>query len=695
MHGGGYYMAEENLSKSYDGRLIKRLLAFVKPYTIFVIVAIILLFLITGLSLSLPYLTKIAIDRYMTPSGRRIVTNDAKVLKALEKQEALVMVQDGYFIDMRKIDKQTRFELEKEKILEDKYYIISAEDIDKEHYHLLAAKDRAIFADTLVFLRTDRTGDLSVRQLLSIRREAIAGVHRLVIIFLAVIVISFILNYVQVYILQYTGQKVMFDMRMNVFAHLQKMNVAFFDKNPVGRLVTRVTNDIAVINEMFTNVIVNLFSDIFILIGVVAIMFYLNWKLASVIMIVAPILVVVTIIFRNKVRKAYRWVRVTVAKINTYIAENIAGMWVVQLFTREKENLRKFKEINRENYDANMSQLLVFATFRPLIDLVFAFALALIIWYGGGRVIEQTLTFGALVAFLAYVEKFFQPIRDLSEKYNILQAAMASSERVFLLLDREDAIEESTVKKEIRKIKGGIQFDSVWFGYNEDNFVLKDISFNVKPGESLAIVGATGAGKTSIINLLLRFYELNKGTIRLDGIDICDLHRDFLRKSIGVVLQDVFLFSGSIKKNIVLGKDDMDEKNLERIAQYVNADRFINRIPDRFNAEVMERGSLLSQGEKQLLAFARVLAYDPSVLILDEATSSVDSETESLIEDALDKLMKNRTFIVIAHRLSTIERIDNIIVLHKGRIVERGTHKELLEAKGFYHDLYRIQFKKR
>jgi ABC-type multidrug transport system fused ATPase/permease subunit len=272
---------------------------------------------------------------------------------------------------------------------------------------------------------------------------------------------------------------------------------------------------------------------------------------------------------------------------------------------------------------------------------------------------------------------------------------MASSERVFLLLDRKDAVEESTVKKELRKIKGGIQFDSVWFAYNEDNFVLNDISFNVKPGESLAIVGATGAGKTSIINLLLRFYELNKGTIRLDGIDICDLHRDFLRKSIGVVLQDVFLFSGSIKKNIVLGKDDIDEKNLERIAQYVNADRFINRIPDRFNAEVMERGSLLSQGEKQLLAFARVLAYDPSVLILDEATSSVDSETESLIQDALEKLMKNRTFIVIAHRLSTIERIDNIIVLHKGRIVERGTHKELLEVKGFYHDLYRIQFKKR
>jgi ATP-binding cassette subfamily B protein len=338
-------------------------------------------------------------------------------------------------------------------------------------------------------------------------------------------------------------------------------------------------------------------------------------------------------------------------------------MRVVQLFAREKENMRKFKTINRENYDANMSQLIVFAIFRPLIDMIFAFALGLLVWYGGGRVVEQTLTFGALVAFLAYVEKFFQPIRDLSEKYNILQAAMASSERVFLLLDREDELEISSINNKVKEVKGKIDFDRVWFAYSGKNYVLKDITFSVEPGESLAIVGATGAGK------------------------------DFLRRNIGVVLQDVFLFSGSIKRNIALSREDIGEGELERIAQYVNADRFINRIPERFSAEVKERGAALSQGEKQLLAFARALAYNPKVLVLDEATSNVDSETESLIQDALIKLIKGRTFIVIAHRLSTIERISNIIVLHKGKIVERGSHKELLKKRGFYYNLYRIQFK--
>jgi len=694
MHGGGYYQEEERLSKSYDAHLMKRLLAFVKPYKGLVIISILLLFFVTGLELLLPYITKIAIDRYMTTPGRFVDIKNAELLDKLEKMEALIPVKDGYILDLRRVDKSIKYELERQNLLNEKYYIIEKKNLNKDILKSLIEKNDTIVSNKYFFLDERKVGELSLQEMLNIRKNDIKGIYHLIIIFGIILTLSFILNYGQIYILQYTGQKVMFDLRIKIFEHLQKLNVSFFDKNPVGRLVTRVTNDVAVINEMFTNVIVALFKDIFILTGVIIIMFLLNWQLALVIMIVAPILVAVTIIFRNRVRKAYRWVRITVAKINVYLQENISGMRVVQLFTREKENMRRFMDINRENFDANMSQLIVFATFRPLIDLIFAFALALIIWFGGCRVIEQTLTFGALVAFLAYVEKFFQPIRDMSEKYNILQAAMASSERVFLLLDKKEELEVTRVKRALRKVKGKIDFDKVWFAYNNENYVLRDISFSVEPGKSLAIVGATGAGKTSLINLLLRFYEVGKGNIRLDNVDIQDLDRDFLRRNIGVVLQDVFLFSGSIKRNIALSKEDIDEDELERIAKYVNADRFINKMPDRFNAEVKERGAVLSQGEKQLLAFARAFAYNPSVLILDEATSSVDSETESLIQDALGKLMKGRTFIVIAHRLSTIERINNIIVLHKGRIVERGTHKELLKKGGFYYNLYRVQFER-
>ena len=693
MHRGGYYQEEEKLSKPYDARLMKRMLVFVKPYSHLVIISVLILLVVTGLELLLPYITKIAIDRYMTIPGRFINTGETELLERLESEGALIPLEEGYILDLRRVDKNMRYELENLHLLKDKYYIIEKNNVDKEILESLIENNIIIVSRDYLFLEEEKAGGLSLEEMLNIRRDDIKGIYYLVFIFILVLAFSFALNYGQIYILQYTGQKVMFDMRMKVFSHLQKLNVSFFDKNPVGRLVTRVTNDIAVINEMFTNVIVAFFKDIFILTGVVIIMFLLNWQIALVIMVVAPILLGVTIVFRNRVRNAYRWVRITVAKINAYIQENISGIRVVQLFAREKENMRKFKAINRENYDANMSQLIVFAVFRPLIDMIFAFALGLLVWYGGGRVVEQTLTFGALVAFLAYVEKFFQPIRDLSEKYNILQAAMASSERVFLLLDREDELEISSVNNKVKEVKGRIDFDRVWFAYSGENYVLKDITFSVEPGESLAIVGATGAGKTSLINLLLRFYETGKGKIRLDNVDIRNLDRDFLRRNIGVVLQDVFLFSGSIKRNIALSREDIGEGELERIAQYVNADRFINRIPERFNAEVKERGAMLSQGEKQLLAFARALAYNPKVLVLDEATSNVDSETESLIQDALIKLMKGRTFIVIAHRLSTIERISNIIVLHKGKIVERGSHRELLKKRGFYYDLYKIQFK--
>jgi ATP-binding cassette subfamily B multidrug efflux pump len=693
MRGHGFYMEEEELSRAYDSRLMRRLLGFTKPYWFLVLISVLFLFFITALDLALPFITKTAIDKYMTPTGRRVESGNEEILHRLRESNSLFEVEGRYLVDMGKVEKDLKFELEKQNLLKEKYFILDRHKVSDEVKEMLSERKLVLTSPEFLFLKEQNAQSLSVEDKLLVRRQDITGIYHLVLLFIGCLVLIFAFRYGQMYTLQYTGQKVMFDMRMKLFAHIQKLNVSFFDKNPVGRLVTRVTNDVAVVNEMFTNVIVSLFSDIFILIGVVAIMFYLNWKLAAVIMLVTPVLFVVTIVFRNRVRKAYRWVRVTVAKINAYLAENISGIRVIQLFVRERENLRRFKTINHENYDANMAQLLVFATFRPIIDLIYAVAMALIIWYGGGRVLVQTLTFGALVAFLSYVEKFFQPIRDLSEKYNILQAAMASSERIFLLLDKKKELEISTPQKRLDSVSGGIDFEHVWFAYDNENYVLKDISFSVEPGKNLAIVGATGAGKTSLINLLLRFYEVQKGSIKLDNTDIRDIDLNFLRRNIGVVLQDVFLFSGSIKRNIALSRDDIRDHELEEIARYVNADRFINRIPDRFAAEVKERGVTLSQGEKQLLAFARALAYNPRVLILDEATSSVDSETESLVQDALGRLMKGRTFIVIAHRLSTIERINNIIVLHKGRIVERGTHGELLRKKGYYHDLYRIQFK--
>lgn len=691
-HGSGYFQEEEKLSKPYDVQLIKRLLTFVKPYKFFIIFAILLLLILTAFNLVLPYLTKIAIDSYITPRGRFTKVKDNKLLSILKKEDALFMVKNGYIIDLGRVDKITKYELERKSLLGDKYYLIRKSSVEELKVRTLEKEGIILSYDKFYFLKAEEARKLPLSTIIALRKDDISGINRLAVIFGIILVLTFVVNYAQTYILQYTGQKVMFDMRMKIFSHLQNLNVSFFDKNPVGRLVTRVTNDVQVINDMLTNVIVFLFSDIFILIGVVFIMFRLNWQLALVTMIVIPIILAITIIFRNKVRKAYRWVRLTVAKINVYLQENISGMRVVQLFTREKKNRENFQSINRENFNANLSQLIVFAVFRPLIEIISALAVALIVWYGGGRVIQQTLTLGALVAFLAYVERFFQPIRDLSEKYNILQAAMAASERIFILLDKKDELETSGGKRPSGKIKGEISFKNVWFAYNDEDYVLKDISFDIAAGGSLAIVGATGAGKTSLINLLLRFYDINRGTIKLDGLDIRELDKKFLRRNIGIVLQDVFLFSGSIKRNIVLNEDRISEDELEMVARYVNADRFIDRLPERFNAEVKERGIVLSQGERQLLAFARALAYNPRVLILDEATSSVDPETESLIQDALEKLMVGRTFIVIAHRLSTIEKIRNIIVLHKGRIVERGTHKELLAKKGFYYDLYRVQF---
>jgi ATP-binding cassette subfamily B protein len=508
-----------------------------------------------------------------------------------------------------------------------------------------------------------------------------------------VIGVKFAAEFVQAYILQRTGQRIMFDMRMQIFRHLQSLPPAFYDRNPVGRLITRVVNDVDVLNELFSAGIVSIFGDIFVLIGILIAILFLDWRLGLVTMIVIPFIIVTTAIFRARARDSYSRVRIAIAKINAFLQEHITGMAVVQLYNREAKSAKKFDAINREHLDANMDSILAYSWFYPAIQLLGSIAVALIIWYGGGLVIQNQMTLGALVAFIQYSQRFFRPIADMSEKYNILQSAMASSERVFALLDTPAAIVSppDAIWREERAA-GRIDVRNVWFAYSNDDWVLRDVSFEVHPGESVAIVGHTGAGKTTITSLLTRFYDVQRGEILLDGRNIASLDLQYLRNTFAIVLQDVFLFSGTIESNIRLGSDIPHDRVLQA-ARDVNLMPFIESLPNGLQQEVHERGASLSAGQRQLLAFARALAHDPQVLILDEATSSVDTETEMRIRSAIERLMNGRTSIIIAHRLSTIQKCDKIIVMHKGRVRESGSHQELLAARGIYYKLYQLQYK--
>ncbi len=501
------------------------------------------------------------------------------------------------------------------------------------------------------------------------------------------------IQYLLTYYTQYLGQRTILDLRMELFKHTQKLSLRFFDKTPIGRMVTRVTNDIETLNELFSSGIIMVFSDVFIVIWILGFMFFLDWQLSLVSMSVMPILFYGTFLFRKKVRESYRDVRFHLARLNSYMQEHITGMSVVQIFHKEEKEFRQFSGINADHRKANIDSIFFYAVFYPGVELLSSAAIALIIWYGGGEIVHQHLTLGTLFAFIQYTEMFFRPIRDLSEKYNIMQTAMASSERVFKLLDETAIIENPENPVPIRDFKGKIEFKNVWFAYNEIDYVLKNISFTIEPGQSVAIVGATGAGKSSIINILNRFYDINKGEILIDGVDIRQMDKFALRKHISMVLQDVFLFSGTVRSNITMGNPEITDKTMVRAAHLVGADRFIDQMPGKYDEEVKERGATLSVGQKQLISFARALAYDPQILILDEATSSVDTETEKLIQQAIENLLFGRTAIVIAHRLSTIQNADKIIVLHKGEIKESGSHQELLAKHGFYYKLYQLQYK--
>jgi len=500
-------------------------------------------------------------------------------------------------------------------------------------------------------------------------------------------------EFVQALTLQRTGQRIMFDMRMQIFSHLQNLSPSFYDRNPVGRLITRVVTDVDVLNELFSSGLVSVFGDVFTLMGIIVAMLILDWRMALITLMVLPFIAVATGVFRLKARDSYRRVRIAIAKINAFLNEHITGMPVVQLYNREKKSATRFSAINEEHRLANMDSVLAYSWFYPVIELLSSIALGLIIWYGGGRMIQGAMELGALVAFIQYSERFFRPIADLSEKYNILQSAMASSERVFTLLDTpaEVTSPEIPIRPPVAP-SGDIEFRNVWFAYAKENWVLRDVSFQVRPGESVAIVGHTGAGKTTVTSLLMRFYDVQKGEILLDGQNIASLHLSYLRRTFAVVLQDVFLFSGTLESNIRLGSD-ISHDRIVAAARDVNLMPFIDSLPDGLSHQVNERGTTLSVGQRQLLAFARALAHNPQVLILDEATSSVDTETELRIREAIDRLMQGRTSIVIAHRLSTIQKCDKILVMHKGRVREMGTHQELLAQRGLYYKLYQLQYK--
>jgi ATP-binding cassette subfamily B protein len=539
----------------------------------------------------------------------------------------------------------------------------------------------------------------------------VAGMNTVALAYLAIIIASFCLDFSQTWLLQNTGQRIMFDMRAAIYAHLQRLDLRYYDRNPVGRLMTRVTTDVDAINDMFTSGVVSIFGDVFTLAGIMIVMLTMNWRLALVAFAVLPLIVIVTQWFRRNVRESYRRVRQLIARINAFLQEHITGMSTVQLFRREAREFEKFDAVNDEHRVANIQSIFFYAVFYPAIEIIGALAAALTIWYGGLRVLQGSLTIGSLVAFLLYSQRFFRPISDMSEKFNILQAAMASSERIFKLLDEPITIQSPNPGPRPEALTAGarsapghiapaghIVFDRVWFAYNandggEPEYVLRDVSFDVRPGERVGIVGATGAGKSTLINLLLRFYDVTRGRVLVDGVDIREMNLGQLRGLFSLVLQDVHLFTGTIADNIRLGASAISDDEVRRAAAAVHADAFISRLPAGYQSTVAERGATLSVGQKQLLSFARALAFDPRILVLDEATSSVDTETEILIRDALHVLMSGRTTIAIAHRLSTIQDMDKILVLHKGHLRESGTHQELLAQRGIYFKLYQLQYK--
>ncbi len=598
-------MEEEVLGKAYDGRLMRRLLTYIKPYKAPVAGALVLLVFNAILQAIGPLLTALAVDRYLAPSGKPSHT-----------------ILDPY----------------------------------------LAA-------------------------------NAWTGLGQIAFLYLLVVVFGMVCDFGEQYIMQWTGQKAMFDLRSEIMAHLQRLDLAFYDQNPVGRLVTRITTDVDALNELFSSGLLMILGDLLMLGFVIIAMLELSPGMTAFLLAVMPLVVLVTMIFRRSVQKSYRRIRVAIARINSYLQEHVSGIAVLQLFNREDRSRAEFEQINRDHMEAYKDAIIAYGWFYPVAEFLGMLALALLLAYGGFRVRGGAIQIGVVVAFFQYGMRFFRPIQDLSEKYNIMQGAMAAAERVFKLLDTPVEIESPARAVEFPRTPAAVEFDRVWFAYKDDDWVLSDVSFRIEPGETIAVVGHTGAGKTTLSSLLLRFYEVQRGAIRIGGTDIRDFKIEDLRRNFGVVLQDPHLFTGTIAENIRLGTEGISDEQLATAAARVNLLDFVETLPERFEQPVRERGAGYSTGQKQLINFARALAHNPRFLILDEATSSVDTETELRIRAALDQLVEGRTSIIIAHRLSTIQRADRILVMHKGRLREMGTHQELLALRGIYWKLYQLQYK--
>ena len=656
------YVEETQLGKPYDLKLLKRLYPFTRPYRLLLFGSIGLVLMITVLDLALPYVTKIAIDRYIVPLTESYTAPKG----AEEKSEARFIVTD----------------------------------LNDPQMQALVVKYPDLFTieGTTGLISYQALSEMKKPDLAVLRKDDVAGVTFISAVFILLVIVNFMLNFVQKMIMEYTGHVIMHDLRINLFDHIQHLSTAFFTRNPVGRLVTRTTNDVQNMHELFTSVISMIFKDLFLLGGIAAVMLVLNWKLALVSFTVLPLVLYASIYFSRRARGIFRELRIKIAEINTRFAETIGGIRVIQLFRQEKNNYRSFEQLNHENFLAGMKQIHVLAVFLPLIEILAVVAVALVIFYGGGRVLTGALSLGALVAFISYIRMFFRPIRDLAEKYNILQNAMASAERIFLILDSQDKLSWPDAQKGkdlsgLQCIKA-VRFENVYFSYVGDENVLKNITFDINTGETVAVVGPTGAGKTSLINLIPRFYDPTAGVVRINNRDIRELDASAFRSKIALVMQDPFLFSGTIRENIFQGNHYLTKAEELFIIEASNCKPLIDRLPQGLDTPLTEGGSSISSGERQLVSIARALARKPQLILLDEATSYIDSPTELRIQQALEKLMKNRTSLVVAHRLSTVRNADRIIVLNRGRIIETGHHSDLMQQKGFYFRLHQLQNEK-
>lgn len=695
------YVEEGKGERTYDLRAAVRLASFIRPYWKGMALSLLLVLVMAGLDLLVPYLVKEAIDRHIVNFAAEVVIGE-KGLAPLEKafvdrygHELVKGRERGRFLlpghRVKALDPKEVRLLQASKVLTgNRYYLLKSEDPRLEE---LVSRYPGILerSGAFVFVPLERMRELRQEDLLLLRKEDVKGILLIAVLVVSILILNFGLNYFQIYTMELSCQRMVHDLRMALFSHLQGLSVAFFDRNPVGRLVTRLTNDIQNVHEMFTSVLIHLLKDAVLLVGILIAVFHFQPGLSWIPLSFLPLILLTTFFFSRRAREAFREIRSKLAQMNGYLQENLAGIRVVQLFRREKENQRRFGQINEDYYLANLKQISIYALFVPLVEILSSAAIGLVVWYGGGKVIQEAMTVGTLVAFLSYLRMLFQPVRDLSEKYNILQSAIASLERIFSLFDVDEKIPEPRVSR-IDGIRGHIEFDRVSFSYNGKDPVLREVSFSVRAGETVAVVGATGAGKTSLIHLLERFYDGEEGTILVDGVPIREIPLRDLRSRLGFVMQETFLFSGTVEENIRLGDRAGDGERVREVARAVNADPFIRRLPEGYQTRIGEGGRELSAGEKQLLAFARALYRDPAVLILDEATSHVDPQTERMIQEGLARLLKGRTALVIAHRFSTIQHADRIVVFHKGRVREMGTHSELMALRGLYYRLATLQF---